>query len=111
MLRVATIVGLLHLSLAVLPAQTGGTITGEVKDQSGALIPNANITVTNAATNVARSTITNSAGLYTFPDLIPGRYQVKALAPGFQTAVANEIELQVQQTARIDFALTLGQAS
>ncbi len=92
-------------------AQTGGTITGEVKDQSGALVPNAAVTVTNAATNLARSTESNSAGIYSFPGLIPGTYHVKATAPGFQTAVTNDIELQVQQTARVDFALVVGQAA
>ena len=72
--RLALVIGLSCLSLGVIPAQTGGTITGEVKDQSGALIPNAAITVTNTATNLARTTEANSAGIYSFPGLIPGRY-------------------------------------
>jgi hypothetical protein len=99
------------MAFAIASAQTGGTVTGEVKDQSGALVPNATITVTNTATNVARDTQTNSAGIYNFPGLIPGRYQVKAAAAGFQTAVTNDIELQVQQTARVDFALAVGQST
>ena len=104
--------GTLFLSLtSLLLAQTGGTITGEVKDPSGALVQSASITVTNAATNVARTAETNSAGLYNFPGLIPGTYQVKASSAGFQTSVAKDIELQVQQTARVDFELTVGQAS
>ena len=111
MRSVKLVIGLLCLSLGVLLAQTGGTITGEVKDQSGALVPNATITVTNTATNVARNTQTNTAGIYSFPGLVPGRYQVKAAAGGFQTSVTNDIELQVQQTARVDFALTLGAAT
>ena len=111
MKRLVLISGLLCLSLDVVLAQTGGTITGEVKDQSGALIPNATITATNTATNVARNTQTNTSGIYSFPGLIPGRYQVKAVAGGFQTALMNDIELQVQQTARVDFTLTLGAAT
>ena len=103
MRRLFQIAGLLCVAMGVATAQTGGTITGEVKDQSGALVPNATITVTNTATNVARTTQTNSAGIYSFPGLIPGTYQVKAAAGGFQTAVTNNIELQVQQTARVDF--------
>ena len=95
----------------VLLAQTGGTITGEVKDSSGALVASAMVTVTNTATNVARSAETNSAGIYNFPGLIPGTYQVKAVASGFQTSITKDIELQVQQTARVDFALIVGQAS
>ena len=111
MQRLVLVLGLLCLSRGVVLAQTGGTITGEVKDQSGALVPNATVTVTNAATNLARSTESNSAGIYSFPGLIPGRYQVKATAAGFQSAVTNDIELQVQQTARVDFALPVGQAT
>src|SRR5262249_44674175 len=54
---------------------------------------------------------TNSSGVYSFPDLTPGRYQVKVAAPGFETVVKTNIELQVQQTARIDFTLAVGQAT
>jgi hypothetical protein len=91
-------------------AQTSGEITGEVKDQSGAMVPNVGVTATNTETNVVRSTVTNASGIYSFPNLTPGKYQVKAAAPGFQTSAAS-LELQVQQTARIDFALQLGNAS
>src|SRR6266478_2646834 len=93
------------------PAQTLGEITGEVKDPSGAVAPNAVVTVTNAATNVARSTVTNPSGVYSVPGLIPGVYQVKVAAAGFETVTKTNIELQVQQTARVDFILAVGQAS
>ncbi len=105
------------LFLALLPivgiasAQTSGEITGEVKDQSGAAAPKAAVTATNTATNVTRSTLTNEAGVYSFPNLIPGTYQVKVAVPGFETVTKTNIELQVQQTARVDFALQVGQAS
>src|SRR4051794_19615532 len=92
-------------------AQTFGEITGEVKDPSGAIAQNANVTATNTGTNVSRSTVTNDAGIYSFPGLNPGPYQVKVTAPGFETAVRSNITLQVQQTARIDFELTVGQAT
>ena len=92
-------------------AQALGEITGEVQDQSGAMVSGASVSVTNSATNVTRTTVANSSGLYSFPGLTPGTYQVKATASGFQTAVTNNVELQVQQTARVDFALRLGQAS
>jgi hypothetical protein len=92
-------------------AQTSGEIVGEVRDQSGAVNANASVTATNTATNVERSTTTNGAGIYSFPGLTPGAYQVKASAPGFQTVVQTNIQLQVQQTARVDFTLAVGQAS
>src|SRR6185436_8935193 len=74
-------------------------------------VPNAAVTATNTATNVPRTTQTNTSGIYDFPGLIPGTYQVKVTAGGFQTAITSNIELQVQQTARVDFSLSVGQAS
>lgn len=91
-------------------AQTLGEITGVVQDASGALVPNASVTATNTSTNVARDTLTNSSGLYSFPGLVPGTYNVKVGAAGFETAVKSNVVLQVQQTARVDFTLQLGQA-
>src|SRR5215469_14175318 len=103
------IVGLC-LSAGLASAQTFAAITGEVRDQSGAVVPNAPIAATNVATNVSRSTATNASGVYNFPDLIPATYQIRVTAAGFQTATST-VEIQVQQTARVDFALILGQAS
>ncbi len=102
--------GLICMSSGIMLGQTGGEITGEVKDQSGAIVAGVAVTATNTETNVARSTVSNNAGLYSFPDLAPGKYQVKAVATGFETSLVN-LELQVQQTARIDFNLKLGTAS
>src|SRR6478736_3007051 len=91
-------------------AQTLGTITGEVKDSSGALVPGATVTVTNKATNAARTTTSNQVGLFDFPALPPGSYAVKSELDGFKPA-SREVELQVQQTLRVDFALELATVS
>src|SRR5205809_6482413 len=91
-------------------AQTLGTITGEVKDSSGAVIPGATVTVVNKATNATRTTSTNAVGLFDFPALPPGNYTVKTELEGFR-AGTRDIELQVQQTVRVDFALELGTIS
>ena len=101
----------LCLPIGVASAQTFGEITGEVTDQSGAIAPNASVTATNTATNGARTTLTNASGIYSFPALVPGPYQVRVEAAGFQSSVRSNIELQVQQTARVDFTLTVGQTS
>jgi hypothetical protein len=101
----------LCLPISVATAQTFGEITGEVKDPSGAVTPNVSVTVANTATNVGRSTVTNTSGVYSFPDLVPGTYQIKVVAPGFDTVVKTGIELQVQQTARVDFDLRVGQST
>jgi hypothetical protein len=111
MRKVVLVVGLLGIASGVASAQTFGEITGVVQDPSGGFVPNASVTVTNTATNVARSTETNTSGLYSFPDLTPGTYEVKVVAVGFGATVKTGILLQVQQTARVDFALALGQAA
>jgi hypothetical protein len=103
--------GLLCFVWGIASAQTLGSITGVVTDPTGAVVPTAAVTVTNAATNAERETTTNTAGLYVFPDLVPGTYNVKVMAPGFQTAVKGHVLLEVQQTARADFALQVGQAN
>lgn len=94
-----------------LSAQTLGTITGEVKDASGASVAGAVVTVRNTATNGIRDTTTNTEGIYTVPALVPGPYEVKAEKSGFKVATRTNIELQVQQTARVDFDLTVGQVT
>src|SRR5436190_3189539 len=105
------IAGLLCATFGPAAAQTVGEITGEVKDQSGAAVPNASVTATNTDTNIARTTVTNNVGVYSFPGLTPGIYQVKASAAGFQSVLRSNIELQVQQTARVDFMLDVGQST
>jgi hypothetical protein len=91
-------------------AQTLGTITGEVKDSTGAVIPGVTVTVVNKATNATRTTSSNAVGLFDFPALPPGTYTVKSELEGFKTAT-RDVELQVQQTARVDFKLELGTVS
>lgn len=101
----------LVLALALnLPSlgQTFGDITGVVTDGSGAVVVGATITITNPATNFTRQTVTNAAGNYNFPVLQPGAYNVRAENPGFQGEIRSGIQLQVQQTARIDFQLQVG---
>src|SRR5947209_66042 len=94
----------------VLPAigQTFGEITGEVTDSTGGVVVGATVTITNPETNLSRQAITNNAGNYAFPALLPGIYKVRAERQGFQTEVRSGVELQVQQVARIDFQLKVG---
>ena len=98
------------ICLAALPlgAQTFGEIAGEVKDPSGAAVGKASVTATNAGTAAVRTTTSNSQGLFSFPSMNPGSYSVKVEVQGFRTAVS-ALELQVQQTARVDFSLQVGE--
>lgn len=92
-------------------AQTLGDISGEVKDASGAVISGVTVTITNLGTNATRNTTTNDAGLYAFPALVPGPYKIKAEKAGFKVANSEQIDLQVQQQARMDLTLTVGQVT
>ena len=87
--------------------QTLGTITGEARDSSGGVVPGVTVTAVNRATNATRTTTSNAAGLFDFPALQPGTYTVKSELEGFKT-VTRDVELQVQQTVRVDFTLELG---
>ena len=106
--RFCTYLGLAALSASAMLAQTSGTIVGNVRDSTGAAIGGAAVTVTNTQTNAIRSAVTDGSGLYNFPALPPGPYTVKAEFKGFQTAIRNGVDLQVQQTAQIDIALQPG---
>src|SRR5215475_11934502 len=92
-------------------AQTFGEISGLVTDASGSIVVHATLTVTNPLTGYVRNTTSNAAGNYSFPSLPPGLYDVRAEMQGFQTEIRSGIELQVQQTARIDFGLNVGSVS
>src|SRR5207247_5363040 len=91
--------------------QTQGEITGEVSDISGAVIPGAAVIVTNQGTNASRQVATNGVGVYSFPSLLPGLYQVRVEKVGFQSIVRGGIQLQVQAVARIDFRMDVGQVN
>ncbi|MFL6464249.1 MAG: carboxypeptidase regulatory-like domain-containing protein, partial [Bryobacteraceae bacterium] len=99
------------LCSSVCFGQTFGTITGEVKDSSGAIVAGASVAVTDKATNAARTSNTNSDGIYSFPSLPPGRYDVSVKMAGFKTELQSNVDLQVQQTVRADFALQPGQVN
>lgn len=101
------------LLLGSLPlfGQTFGQITGEVKDSTGGLISGAIVTITNVNTNALRSATTTDAGVYSFPSLAPGTYGMKVEKPGFKSDTAKDVEVQVQQTVRMDFTLSVGQVS
>lgn len=96
----------------VAQAQTSfGTITGIVTDPSGAVVANAKVTIANVDTNGVREFQTDPSGTYNVPSLPPGHYIVKVEASGFSTQQGTPLTLAADQTARIDFKLTLGGTS
>src|SRR5437899_1213231 len=85
-----------------------GAITGRVTDNSGAVLPGVTITVTNVATNVASTTVTNGEGLYTVPYLTPGNYKATAELSGFKKVERDGIEVRIGDRLAIDFRLEVG---
>ena len=109
--RIGIFLGFSLLAASALSAQSSGTILGHVSDPSGAAIPGGTITLTNTGTNTARSTVSTSAGDYTFPDVQPGIYDVQASHPGFKVTTASNVELQVQQSLTQNFTLEVGEVT
>jgi hypothetical protein len=109
-LAVATMLVLL-VCLPASPQTQQGRIEGTVVDQSGGVIVDAAVTVTDVDRGVARSLITDSAGAYAASSLLPGKYTVRAEAKGFKTAEHSDIVVQVGQNIRIDVTLQPGEAN
>lgn len=89
----------------------GGTISGRIEDQSGAVLPGASVTVKNLDTSVSRTSITDEAGRYYAPNLSLGQYEVRVEMPGFSTAVRSGIHLTVGREAVVNLQMRVGQVS
>jgi hypothetical protein len=98
----------IRLMAGVAFGQTA-SITGLVKDQTGAVLPGATVLLANVETGIQRTTLTNDEGYYTLQLLRPGDYRISVQAIGFKPIVRSGIKLEVQQIARIDFAMELGE--
>ena len=99
---------ILLLCPAVWPQANTAKIAGAVTDSSGSAVANADITITNVATNIARGVSTNENGVYSAPSLAPGAYTLKISAPGFRTEIRNQITLSVGQNLDLNITLALG---
>jgi hypothetical protein len=85
----------LGLSVLAWSQSETATLSGRITDQTGSVIVGAQVTATNADTDVAFSTKTNDAGIFIFPSLEPGNYQLSIKAAGFSELVKNGIVLHV----------------
>jgi Carboxypeptidase regulatory-like domain len=96
---------------SVLSAQSGrGSITGTVKDTSGAVVPEVKVTVTNVATGQKIDLVSNGTGDYTAAEVPVGTYDVQAEKEGFHPAVIKNLNVDAGDTARADINLELGQS-
>ena len=104
---------LIFAALLMLPglragAQYRSTISGTVTDQSGAIVPKATVTITNTGTKTSNTTVSNEAGIYSFPQLTAGTYSLKVVASTFETYVQSGIVVALNTSARVDVKLAVG---
>ncbi len=100
------------LSAAFVHAQDTASLTGTVRDSTGASVANAEVAVTNTERGINRTTASNSDGEYSVPALpAPASYNLTVNAPGFKKYQATGVVLQVAQKARVDVSLQVGAAS
>ncbi|MDX2181473.1 MAG: carboxypeptidase regulatory-like domain-containing protein [Bryobacteraceae bacterium] len=92
-------------------AQTTSTLTGTTLDKSGAVVPGARVTVVNQDTQLTREAVSDDDGSFNVPLLPPGRYTARIEKQGFKPIRQENLQLEVNQVARIDFTLEVGNVS
>src|ERR1700691_741847 len=106
-----TLVFYLSISSTANAQVTGATLSGTVTDPSGSVIAGAEVAIKNLGTGIVRTVTTDSAGLYSAPNLIPGSYEVAVTASGFSRAVQTNLTLSVGQEQSLNLALKVGESS
>lgn len=108
-----SVLGILLLCFSLLGAGSAfaqggnGAMSGTIQDASKGLLPGVTITLTNTGTGVVNIQITNESGIYNFPVVPPGAYNVTASLPGFRTSAQNGVQI-TQAAVRINFTLEVG---
>jgi len=104
----SVIVCLMTLAPKQAYGQANAGVTGTVTDSTGAVVPEAKITITNQETSISSRLVSSSAGTYAVRGLIPGRYTITVEATGFKKAVHKDVNVDVSVIATVDIALDLG---
>lgn len=102
---------LLLTALPVAAQEVSASITGVVTDPSGAAIVNASVNARDIDRGTSWPTTTNESGVYFFPRVPPGRYELRFEAQGFKTTTRPDVTLEVNQRARLNIALEIGQVT
>ena len=99
------------LSTPLMAQSDNSSLTGAVSDSSGALLPNAKVTVHNNATGAEQVLTTNSTGNFTMPNVEPGNYTVRVESSGFQTVTLNDVHVDPSIGRKVDVVLKVGNTS
>jgi len=99
----------LFLIACALHAQVTGTISGYVKDSSGAVITNAIVTAVSTQQGLTRTALSDTNGYYELVAIPAATYNISFAAPGFQRLLQTNVELRVDQNLRLDSLLTVGE--
>ena len=95
-------------AVAGFAQESRGTILGRVVDDAGAVMPGVEVKAANVSTNVAAAAVTNSAGSYNIPFLLPGNYRVTAEITGFKKFVRDGVEVRVSESVELNIAMQVG---
>src|SRR5712692_5008701 len=107
--RLLIVLTAISLFSAVAMAQVStGSLSGTVTDPNGASIPNAKVSVTGTETGFKEETLASEAGLYVFPRLPVGMYEVIAEQPGFKKLIRSGVEIRVATRQELDLRLDVG---
>jgi hypothetical protein len=99
----------INLATPLASAQiSSAAVNGSVRDQTGASVPKALVTLQNTATAVDRTTLTNDGGNYSFPSVTPGRYMLRISAPSFQTEQITAFDVAIDQVIAMNSTLRAG---
>lgn len=94
-------------SVQAFSQSSNASLSGIVMDETGGVMPGVSVTATNTATGIVDTVISNSAGVYNFPSLLPGVYKVSAEQPGFQTKTFTEVKLGNAAQVQLNFELQI----
>ncbi len=105
---VAAVLALFALSTPLSAQSDNASVSGVIRDPSGAVIPRANVVLTDERTGLERRTVTNESGLYVFTSIAPGSYTIAVDSPGFKSSRRTNNQIIASSAANIDLSLEVG---
>src|SRR5437868_8288515 len=102
---------LLVTATSILAQSDTSSISGTITDSSGAVVPDAQITIHNNATLADRTIASNESGVYNLTNLPPGSYSIRVTKAGFQNSTLNDVQLDPNIGRRVDVAMKVGDTS